>query len=74
MNEIEQNHVIFQHDNATIHKAVIVSNWFVQQHFQVLQWLPKSPDLIPIENVWGRLKAEQDNIPISSKATIKEHI
>ena len=74
MDELEQNCVIFQHDNATIHKAVIVSNWLAQQHFQVLQWPLQSSHLNPIEKVWDRLKARIYNIPISSKAMIKENI
>ena len=40
VDEMEQYHVIFQHDNATIHKATIVSNWLALQHFQVLHWPP----------------------------------
>ena len=56
VDEIEQNWVIFQHDNATIYKPVIVSNWLAQQHFQVLQWSLQSPDLNPIENVSAEWK------------------
>ena len=51
VDEMEQNRVNFQHDNATIHKAATVSNWLAQQHFQVLYWQAQSSDLKPIENV-----------------------
>ena len=49
---------IFQNDNAHIHRAKKVENWFetFSGSFQNLYWLPKSPDLSPIENLWDELK------------------
>ena len=37
VNEMEQNRVIFQHDNATIQKAANLSNWLAQQHFHLFR-------------------------------------
>ena len=61
-NKIEQinNHVwhekwIFQHDNEPYHRAKLTMNWFNNIKFEVLAWQPCSPDLKPIENVWGLL-------------------
>ena len=46
---------IFQHDNAPIHKARTVQNYLEENHIRVLPWPSKSPDINPIENVWGKM-------------------
>ena len=35
---LDPSKVIFQQDNASCHKASVVSNWFKSQPFDVLQW------------------------------------
>ncbi|KAL4505206.1 hypothetical protein ABPG72_016273 [Tetrahymena utriculariae] len=47
---------IFQHDNASSHKAKLVDSWFENQEIDILDWPSNSPDLSPIENIWPHLK------------------
>lgn len=45
----------FMQDNAPIHTAGLMKRWFQEKKMKVLDWPPYSPDLNPIENVWGLL-------------------
>ena len=46
----------FMHDNAPIHTANKVKDWFKEQGVDVTDWPPYSPDLNPIEHAWKKLK------------------
>ena len=46
----------FMHDNASIHTAKKIKNWFRDESIPLLNWPPYSPDINPIKHVWKKLK------------------
>lgn len=67
---------IFQQDNASIHTASETNDFFLEQSINKMHWPAKSPDLNPIENIWGYLtrKVYADGKQYSTKEELKEAI
>ncbi len=66
---------IFQQDLAPAHTAKGTKSWFNDHGVTVLDWTANSPDLNPIENLWGIVKRKmRDTRPNNAddlKAAIK---
>ena len=50
------NGVVMQEDNASWHKAKLVTSYLDRQKIKRIRWPPQSPDLSPIENLWKQIK------------------
>jgi len=72
----DEEKVLFQHDGASPHTARVVRRWFEENEVDTIAWPAQSPDLNPIENLWGDLKRRimRKDKDISSKERLWEAI
>lgn len=56
-------HMLFQQDNAAPHKAKSSMQWLDDHHVNLLHHPAQSPDVNPIEPVWGVLKHALHSLP-----------
>ncbi len=67
---------IFQQDLAPSHTAKSTKSWLNDHGFGVLDWPANSPDLNPIENLWGivkrKMRHKRSKNSDELKATVKE--
>ncbi|XP_037944167.1 protein slit-like [Teleopsis dalmanni] len=69
---------IFQQDNAAIHVSKLSKSYFSSKQITVMNWPARSPDLNPIENLWGIIsrkvyaKGRQYSTVSELKASIQE--
>lgn len=72
IDRLYRDRMIFQQDNAAIHTAGVVREWFEEEQITTLPWPAKSPDLNPIENIWGILSrvVYEENKQYNTKAEL----
>jgi transposase len=61
---------IFMQDNAPCHSTQMVLKWLQEQRIQTLPWPALSPDLNPIEHIWGIMKRRIQGMQFKKKIII----
>ena len=54
----DDNTFLFMQDNARCHKAECILEFLKENGVPVMEWPPQSPDLNPLDNLWGEFKEQ----------------
>lgn len=67
---------VFQQDNASCHVSKSTKDWLNQRQVNIIEWPACSPDLNPIENLWGIIVRQiyADNTQYQSIVDLKQAI
>ena len=64
----------FQDDNASCHRSAVVKKWIRDHQIHQLWWPANSPDMNPIENLWGILVKKLSTKVFENKEELVENI
>lgn len=64
----------FQQDNARCHTSAYTTGWIQDQQIETVPWPAASPDLSPIENIWGLMKIEVERMAPRNRDDLKAAI
>jgi hypothetical protein len=72
--ETEVPELIFLQDNCPIHTARVVQDWLqAQPDIRTVRWPSRSPDLNPIENLWGLMVQRWEMFSERSRPILLSH-
>lgn len=71
---LNNNFCVFQEDNAPCHTAKIVQQWLRKKKVNRMWWPANSPDMNPIENLWGIMMKKLGSMSYSTKQQLIEKI
>ena len=72
--KLELNEFNFQQDNNPKHISAIIKSYFQRNNINVLPWPSQSPDMNPIEHLWGYLKTRVSERLLSNIKQLKSII